>query len=149
ARNEQAFCLDVLGEICLSQHLCDKAINTCNSSYALFQAEQNVGGMGASALHKGNAYYMKVMDDSAKKYYSIAIGHFTRQKDTTGVAICYSNLSRIFLEAGNNGAAINYARMALNCVTRGNYNIRTSTLQHLGDIYAAMGQNEKAVSCVN
>lgn len=148
--NGQGRCFDVLAAIYLSQHQYDKAIDACNNSYRLFRMGHYTGGMGSSCLHRGNAYYMKIADDSAKKYYSLALSLFTRQNDTAGVAICYSNISRIFLEAGNSAAAIDYANKALNTVKNGDYTIiKASTLQHLGDIYTSMGKHAAAIDQVN
>lgn len=89
---------------------------------------------------------MKVEDDSTKKYYNLALTTFQLLGDSNGIAICYTNLSRLALEGGHHQQAIDLANKSIATIHGGDYKlIETATLQQLGDIYLELEQYETAI----
>jgi signal transduction histidine kinase len=137
---------DIFGEILYAQRLYEKANASHLKSLIQFERLNNLAGQASSILHIGNTYYMLVQDDSAEICYHKALNFYQQLGDSNGIAICYSNLSMVALEKGENIAAVNYANQALHSITGGGYlQIEISTLRQLGDIYAEMKQYDKAV----
>jgi len=144
-----ASCKDLLGELYYAQRLYEKAILSLNQSYADFAATKSLRGEASALLHKGNAFYMMVKDDSAKLCYQDALKRCIQLGDSNGTAICYSNLSRVALDGGEPNEAIALAKKALNTIEPGNYiSIEAGTYQQLGDIYGELKQYNKAVAYV-
>ncbi|MBL0340815.1 MAG: tetratricopeptide repeat protein [Bacteroidetes bacterium] len=145
-----AWNLDVLGEIYNAQRLFDEAIVEHRKSQREFESLNNLSGFACASLHIGNSYYMKVEDDSAKKYYNLALTSYQQLGDSNGIAICYSNLSRLALEGSDYKSAIELANKSIATIRGGDYKlIETSTLQQLGDIYAELGKNDLAIYHIN
>ena len=144
-----SFSEDILGEILQAQRLYDKSEIAHKNSFQEFNKRGNINGKGIAALHLGNSFYMQIMDDSAMHYYNIALEKYKMLGDSTGIANAYSNLSRVLLEKGDHTLAIYYAKQCLAGIKGGGYKrIETATLQHLGDIYAGMGNDAKAIQVV-
>ncbi len=149
-KENKAWSLDILGEIYQSQQLFQQATSAFHESYLAFKSIDHKPGIAGTSLHSGNAYYMLVMDDSAKNHYYTALENFTLLGDSNGIAICYSNLSRIFLEEGRHSLAIEYANKTLKTIHGSDYKlIEAATLQQLGDIYAELKQYDKALIYIN
>src|SRR5690606_34649114 len=118
-------------------------------SYVDFATAKSLRGEASALLHKGNAFYMIVKDDSAKQCYQNALNRYIKLGDHNGTAICYSNLSRIALDGGDPNKAVELAEKALNTIEPGNYiSIEAGTYQQLGDIYGELKQYNKAVAYV-
>lgn len=148
--NNFAWNLDVLGEIYHAQRLFDEAVVEHKKSQREFESLNNLSGYASATLHIGNSYYMKVEDDSAKKYYNRALTSYQQLGDSNGIAICYSNLSRLALEGSDYESAIELANKSLATIHGGDYKlIETSTLQQLGDIYSELGKNDLAILHIN
>lgn len=144
-----AWAQDLLGDIYYEQRLYEKAIVHLDYAQHSFQNSRQQRGTGSALLHKGNVYYMLIKDDSAKACYLGALSSFTALGDSNGMAMCYSNLSRIYLEGGKHQEAIAYANRALETIRPGNYIvIEAGTYQQLGDIYGELKQYDKAVAYV-
>jgi signal transduction histidine kinase len=144
--NGLAWADDIFGEILYAQRLYEKANESHLKSLIQFERLNNLAGQASAVLHIGNTYYMLVQDDSAEICYNKALNFYQQLGDSNGIAICYSNLSMVALEKGENTAAVNYANQALHSITGGGYlQIEISTLRQLGDIYAEMKQYDKAV----
>ena len=142
--------MDILGEIYQSQRLYEKAVSAFHESYLVFKTLDHKPGLASASLHLGNAYYMLIIDDSAKSQYYRALGNYTLLGDSNGIATCYSNLSRVFLEQGKYSLAIKYASKTLKTIHGSDYKlIEAATLQQLGDIYAELKQYEKALVYIN
>ncbi len=145
-----AWTLDLMGEIYHAQRLYDEAVVEYTRSQEEFENLNNLTGYASATLHIGNCYYMKVEDDSAKKYYSLSLASYQQLGDSNGIAICYSNLSRLALEGGDYQAAIDLANKSIATIHGGDYKlIETATLQQLGDIYSELGKNELAIQHIN
>lgn len=145
-----AWCEDAMGEIFYAQRLYDKARAHFLHSCQAFHGLRNFQGEASALLDLGNNYYLQVRDDSARWCYNTALGYCIRLGDSSGMAICYSNLSRIFLEARNTRKAIDYAQKALSTIRPGNYiSLEAGTYQQLGDIYGEMQQYPIAISYVS
>jgi signal transduction histidine kinase len=144
-----AWAMDLSGEIYHAQRLFKRAIEKYHSADLIFTQLNNVQGMASSLLHTGNAYYMLMKDDSAKKYYDQSLIRYLYLGDSSGIANCYSNLSRLMLEAGNYKQSIVYARNAVSISRRGGYHqITANTLQQLGDIYLEQKQYLNAIEYI-
>lgn len=140
-QSAHAWATDVLAEIYYAKRLYDKAIPLLRQSHLAFQALHEYSGEASALLYLGNVAYMQVKDDSARRYYGLALDRFTALGDSSGMAICYSNLSRIALEAHNTGLAISDAQQALASIRPGNYiSVEAGTYQQLGDIYGELKQ---------
>ena len=136
-----ALCEDVAGEIFYTQRLYQKAGIHLLRSCSIFHRLRNYPGEAAALLYLGNNYYMRVMDDSARGCYRAALSCCTRLGDSAGMAFCYSNLSRIYLEGNDTKAAVAYALKALSAIRPGNYiALEAGTYQQLGDIYGELRQ---------
>jgi len=145
-----AWNLDVIGEIYHAQRLFDEAIVEHKKSQKAFESLNNLSGYASATLHTGNSYYMMVEDDSAKKYYNLALTSYQQLGDSNGIAICYSNLSRLALEGGDYQIAIDLANKSIATIRGGDYKlIETATLQQMGDIYSELGKNELAIKHIN
>lgn len=148
--DDHAWNRDLLGEIYHAQRLYDEAVAEHKSSQREFEGLKNRTGFASASLHTGNSYYMKVEDDSAKKYYNLALASYQALGDSNGIAICYTNLSRLALEGGDHQLAIDLANRAIATIHGGDYKlIETATLQQLGDIYLELEQYEKAILHIN
>jgi signal transduction histidine kinase len=144
-----AYADDVAGEIFYTQRLYEKSSAFFLRSVRLFGRVHDYRGGAAALLHLGNNYYMRVMDDSAALCYRSALALCTTLGDSAGMAICYSNLSRIYLEARNTKSAIAYARLALKTIRPGNYiTLEAGTYQQLGDIYGELAQYDTAIAYI-
>jgi signal transduction histidine kinase len=140
---------DLLGEIYYAQRLYEKSLTHLANSLSAFRSLGDLDGEGMALVHSGNAYFMQIKDDSARECYTLALARFTTIGDSAGMAICYSNLSRIALEAKQTPLAIAYAQKALATIKPGNYiNLEAGTYQQLGDIYAETKQYSLAVACL-
>ncbi|MBL0341352.1 MAG: tetratricopeptide repeat protein [Bacteroidetes bacterium] len=146
--NEEDFAWnkDALGELYHAQRLYDQAIAEFKGSQKEFEKLNNRKGFASASLHIGNSFYMKVEDDSTKKYYNLALTTFQLLGDSNGIAICYTNLSRLALEGGHHQQAIDLANKSIATIHGGDYKlIETATLQQLGDIYLELEQYETAI----
>lgn len=140
---------DVLGEIYYAQRLFQNAKAAFRQSLQSFEKRNNHVGSIMALLHMGNTFYLESADDSAGKCYLKALQLCDSLGDTNGSVICYSNLSRLALDAGQTSKALNYAETALSLIAPGNYQtIEASNYQQIGDIYAEMGQWKKAIAYV-
>ncbi len=140
---------EIFGEVLQSQRLYMKSEIIHKENYKIFHKSHSIAGEASSQLHIGNSFYMQVLDDSAKLYYSRALRSFQILGDSNGIAICYSNLSRVMLEKDNVKLAIEYADKTLATIKDGGYRrIETATLQQLGDIYLELEQYDKSLSYV-
>lgn len=140
ARNQ-----DLLGELFHAQKLFHRALISYYDALKTNRKNNDVQLNAGINLHLGNSYYMLVKDDSAQHYYAKALQNFKQLGDSNGIAICFSNLSRVYLEAGKHETAIAYALKAIHTIHDGNYKpVELGTLQQLGDIYGALSDFKKA-----
>lgn len=140
---------DLLGEIYYAQRLYEKSLVHLAGSLSAYRSLGDLDGEGMALIHSGNAYFMQIKDDSARECYTLALARFIAIGDSAGMAICYSNLSRIALEAQQSPLAVAYAEKALATITPGNYiNLEAGTYQQLGDVYAEMKQYPRAIACL-
>lgn len=138
-----------LEELYYAQRLHEKALLTLKKDYNLFQSYGAISGMASVLLFQGNNYYMLMRDDSARICWELACKKFSQLGDSNGVAICFSNLSRVYLEERKTNEALAYAHKALRTINTDNYPTLTAgTYQQLGDIYGELGQFAKAVEHV-
>ena len=87
-----------------------------------------------------------MLDDSAASCYQQALTYANILGDERNKSICYSNLSRIYLEHNKTKQALETALHALEMIKPGNYpEIEAGTYQQLGDIYGQLGQTKKAI----
>ena len=136
---------DLLGEIYHAQKLFDMALISYYTGLKTNFDKANRQLNSSIYLHLGNTYYMLVKDDSAQYYYYLALKNYQQLSDSNGIAICYSNLSRVYLELGKLQTSIDFALKAINTIHDGNYKpIEQGTLQQLGDIYGELGDYKKA-----
>jgi signal transduction histidine kinase len=136
---------DLLGEIFHAQKLFEAALESYYKGLKANYRSKDRQLNSSIYLHLGNTYYMLVQDDSAQHYYQLALNNFQLLGDSTGIAICYSNLSRVYLELGKYKASIDFALKAINTIHDGDYKpIELGTLQQLGDIYGELGEYKNA-----
>ncbi len=139
----------LLAELYYKQRLYEKALADLQEKYAWFQQQGEVNGMASVLLFQGNNYYMLMRDDSARICWEQSCRKFLQLGDSNGVAICYSNLSRVYLDGGKTAEALAYAYKALHTLSDEDYPIvAAGTYQQLGDIYGEQGHYAKAVSYV-
>ncbi len=146
----RALSLDLKGEILKSQRLYDKALEVHQASLVIFKSIHHLAGIAISEVHIGNAWYMNAIDDSALLYYNRALKNYRLLGDSNGIAICYANLSRVFLEKNELQQSIYFANLTLTTIQGGDYKlIESTTFQQLGDIYGELEQYGKAIIFLN
>ena len=141
---------EVLGKIYYRQNLYEQSISTIKTSIIQYELMNNLTGQITSLIQNGNSYYKQMLDDSAANCYQQALIHATTLGDERNKSICYSNLSRIYLEHNQTKQALATALHALEVIQPGNYpEIEAGTYQQLGDIYIELGQNSKAIEWIH
>lgn len=139
----------VLGKIYYRQNLYEQSISTINTSISQFASLNSLTGQISSLIQNGNSYYKQMLDDSAANCYQQALMYATTLGDERNKSICYSNLSRIYLEHSKTKQALETALHALEVIQPGNYpEIEAGTYQQLGDIYVELGQKSKAIEWI-
>lgn len=139
----------VLGKIYYRQNLYEQSISTINTTISQFASLNSLTGQISSLIQNGNSYYKQMLDDSAANCYQQALMYATTLGDERNKSICYSNLSRIYLEHNKTKQALETALHALEVIHPGNYpEIEAGTYQQLGDIYVELGQKSKAIEWI-
>ncbi len=134
------------GQLFYAQKLYDKADQCFILSLKKYAQQNNKSGQALNYIHLGNVSYLKYRDDSAKNCYNKATQLFKEIGDISGIAICKSNLSRIYLEASKHKEAVEEAKDALSLIKGGGYAmIEAGTLQQMGDIYGELNKPDSAV----
>lgn len=149
SKEGEAWLNNVLGKIYYRQNLYEQSINTINTSISQFEKLNSLTGQISSLIQNGNSYYKMMLDDSAASCYQQALINANILGDERNKSICYSNLSRIYLEHNKTKQALETALHALEMIQPGNYpEIEAGTYQQLGDIYVELGQTKKAIESI-
>ena len=146
SKEGEAWLNNVLGKIYYRQNLYEQSISTINTSISQYEKLNSLTGQISSLIQNGNSYYKLMLDDSAASCYQQALIYANILGDERNKSICYSNLSRIYLEHNKTKQALETALHALEMIKPGNYpEIEAGTYQQLGDIYGQLGQTKKAI----
>ena len=146
SKEGEAWLNNVLGKIYYRQNLYEQSISTINTSISQYEKLNSLTGQISSLIQNGNSYYKMMLDDSAASCYQQALTYANILGDERNKSICYSNLSRIYLEHNKTKQALETALHALEMIKPGNYpEIEAGTYQQLGDIYGQLGQTKKAI----
>ena len=146
SKEGEAWLNKVLGKIYYRQNLYEQSISTINTSISQYEKLNSLTGQISSLIQNGNSYYKLMLDDSAASCYQQALTYANILGDERNKSICYSNLSRIYLEHNKTKQALETALHALEMIKPGNYpEIAAGTYQQLGDIYGQLGQTKKAI----
>lgn len=146
SKEGEAWLNKVLGKIYYRQNLYEQSISTINTSISQYEKLNSLTGQISSLIQNGNSYYKMMLDDSAASCYQQALTYANILGDERNKSICYSNLSRIYLEHNKTKQALETALHALEMIKPGNYpEIEAGTYQQLGDIYGQLGQTKKAI----
>lgn len=146
SKEGEAWLNNVLGKIYYRQNLYEQSISTINTSISQYEKLNSLTGQISSLIQNGNSYYKMMLDDSAASCYQQALTYANILGDERNKSICYSNLSRIYLEHNKTKQALETALHAFEMIKPGNYpEIEAGTYQQLGDIYGQLGQTKKAI----
>jgi two-component system sensor histidine kinase UhpB len=149
SKEGEAWLNNVLGKIYYRQNLYEQSISTINTSISQYEKLNSLTGQISSLIQNGNSYYKLMLDDSAASCYQQALIYANILGDERNKSICYSNLSRIYLEHNKTKQALETALHALEMIKPGNYpEIEAGTYQQLGDIYGQLGQTKKAIESI-
>lgn len=137
------------GQIFYAQRLYDRALEELTKALNKFIALDSKKGIAYAELSRGNAFYLSYKEEPAIQSYSRALNSFMQLADSNGTAICYANLSRVYLDIGKPHKALDYANRVIKVIDKGNYmTLEASIRQHLGDIYGELGDINKAIENV-
>lgn len=149
SKEGEAWLNNVLGKIYYRQNLYEQSISTINTSISQYEKLNSLTGQISSLIQNGNSYYKMMLDDSAASCYQQALTYANILGDERNKSICYSNLSRIYLEHNKTKQALETALHAFEMIKPGNYpEIEAGTYQQLGDIYGQLGQTKKAIESI-